>query len=70
MKVHNYVPSKGTIIIMLRLCEREVTGSHSTRGKQQDSAHTGRECSAPTTTQPLLPPLRLVIPPPTECKKF
>jgi hypothetical protein len=36
---------------------------------EQVSAHTGWEWSAPTTTQPFLPPLKLVLPPLTECKK-
>ena len=35
----------------------------------QGSAHTGREWSAPTTTQPFLPPLRLILPPLTGCEK-
>ena len=35
----------------------------------QGSPHTGREWSAPTTTQPFLPPVRLVLPPLTEYKK-
>ena len=34
----------------------------------QGSAHTGREWSAPATTQPFLPPLKLVFPPLTENK--
>ena len=33
------------------------------------SAHTGRKWSAPTTTQPFLPPFRLILPPLTECKR-
>ena len=36
----------------------------------QGSPHTGREWSAPTTTQHFLPPLRLVLPPLTEGKKM
>ena len=36
----------------------------------QGSPHTGWECSAPTTIQQLLPPLRLVLPPLTEGKKL
>ena len=35
----------------------------------QGSSHTGREWSAPTTTQQFLAPLRLVLPPLTEGKK-
>lgn len=34
--------------------------------QHQGSAHTGREWSTPTTTWPLLPPLKLFLPPLTE----
>ena len=46
-----------------------VDHEHIYIGLTQGSAHTGREWSAPTTTQPFLPPLRLILPPLTLCKK-